>query len=90
MKRMERAAIQTLYPNIGTNRGEHLMRAVELLEEAGDREAGKEFLPMQPGEIYKTCADNDAISADLGNRPATSIEHGIPESVRRHRDDQKV
>ncbi|NTZ43824.1 SDR family NAD(P)-dependent oxidoreductase [Altererythrobacter sp. SALINAS58] len=72
--------------NIGNNRSEHLMRVVELLEQACGREAEKEFLPMQPGDVYKTFADIDAISDDLGYRPTTSIEQGIPDFVRWYRD----
>ena len=72
--------------NIGNNRSEHLMRVVELLEEACGREARKEFLPMQAGDVPKTYADIDAISADLGYRPAVSIDEGVPDFVRWYRE----
>lgn len=72
--------------NIGNNRSEHLMRVVELLEDACGRKANREFLPMQAGDVPKTFADIDAISENLGYRPAISIEQGVPEFVRWYRD----
>src|SRR6476659_793490 len=67
--------------NIGNNRSEHLMRVVELLEEACGRKAAVELLPMQPGDAERTYADIAAIAADLGYAPTTSIEVGVPRFV---------
>ncbi len=67
--------------NIGNNRSEALMRVVGLLEEACGKTAKVEMLPMQPGDVYQTYADISAIQRDLGYRPTTSIEVGIPASV---------
>jgi UDP-glucuronate 4-epimerase len=36
---------------------------------------------MQPGDVHKTFADIDAIQEDLGYRPTTSIEVGVPKFV---------
>lgn len=67
--------------NIGNNRPEKLMRFIEIIEKAVGREAKKEFVPMQPGDVYATYADIDAIKADYGFSPATSLEEGIPKFV---------
>jgi UDP-glucuronate 4-epimerase len=63
--------------NIGNNRPERLMRFIEVLEKALGREAKKEFLPMQPGDVYQTYADVDDLIRDFGFRPETSIEEGL-------------
>ena len=48
-----------------------------LLEKALGREAKKNFLPMQPGDVPETYADVDDLVADVGFKPATPIEDGI-------------
>ena len=40
--------------NIGNNKPEKLMDYIETLEKHLGREAKKEFLPMQPGDVYQT------------------------------------
>lgn len=72
--------------NIGNNRSEHLMHFIELLEDACDRRAQLEMLPIQPGDVERTFADIDAIQRDLGYRPSTSIEEGIPAFVKWYRE----
>lgn len=72
--------------NIGNNRPEHLMRVVELLEDACGRTAEKQLLPMQPGDVPRTFADIGAIAGDLGYVPTTSIDEGVPRFVRWFRD----
>ncbi len=67
--------------NIGNNRPERLMRLVKLLEEACGRKAEIIFLPMQPGDVRETYADIEELQRDLGYRPTTSIETGIPRFV---------
>lgn len=67
--------------NIGNHRSEELMRMIGIIEAAVGREAVKEFLPMQPGDVKDTYADISAISGDLGFAPTTSIDEGIPRFV---------
>jgi len=67
--------------NIGNNRPVALMRFIEILEEAIGRTARKEFLPMQPGDVYATYADITALSQDYGFAPTTSLEEGIPKFI---------
>lgn len=68
--------------NIGNHRAEDLMRMISLLEEASGRKAELELLPMQPGDVAETFADISAIERDLGYRPTTSIDVGVPNFVR--------
>jgi UDP-glucuronate 4-epimerase len=69
--------------NIGNNKPEDLLCFVETLEKCLMREgvinkpAEKEFLPMQPGDVYQTYADVDDLVRDFGFRPSTRLEEGL-------------
>jgi UDP-glucuronate 4-epimerase len=67
--------------NIGNNRSEELTRMIAVLEDAIGRKAEIELLPMQPGDVKDTYADISAIERDLGYRPTTPIDVGIPAFV---------
>jgi UDP-glucuronate 4-epimerase len=72
--------------NIGNSKSEHLMRVVELLEEACGKKAEVELLEMQAGDVERTYADISAIATDLGYAPTTSIEEGVPRFVEWYRE----
>lgn len=63
--------------NIGNNQPEKLMDFIRALENAIGKEAKKEFLPMQPGDVYQTYADVTDLMKDFDFKPATSIEEGL-------------
>ena len=63
--------------NIGNNNPVELLRFIEVLEKALGREAIKNLLPLQAGDVPATYADVDDLMRDVGFRPATSIEEGI-------------
>jgi UDP-glucuronate 4-epimerase len=63
--------------NIGNHQRVDLMTYIETLEEMLGRKAQKNFLPMQDGDVPATYADIDALRADTGFAPATSIQDGI-------------
>jgi len=67
--------------NIGNHKSEHLMKVIAILEDQLGRKAEMEMLPMQPGDVRQSFADIEAISRDLGYRPTTSIEEGVPKFV---------
>jgi UDP-glucuronate 4-epimerase len=67
--------------NIGNHKSEHLMKVIEILEEQLGRKAEIDFQPMQPGDVRQSFADIDAISGDLGYKPTTSIDVGVPKFV---------
>lgn len=75
--------------NIGNNQPVALMRFIEIVEQAAGRKAIKEFEPMQPGDVYATFADIDAIAADYGFAPTTPLEAGIPKFVEWYKDYRK-
>lgn len=70
----------TVY-NIGNNSPEKLMYFVETLEKALGKTAKKEFLPMQPGDVYQTYADVTPLIEKYGFKPSTSIEDGLAKFV---------
>lgn len=50
--------------NIGNNKPEKLMDYIETLEKCLGRTAVKEYLPMQPGDVYQTYADVSDLMRD--------------------------
>jgi len=67
--------------NIGNNNPVELMRFIETLEDALGMKAQKNFLSMQPGDVPATFADVDDLMRDVGFKPSTPIETGIPKFV---------
>ncbi len=67
--------------NIGNHSPVKLMHFIGVLERALGREAKKNFLPMQPGDVPATFADVDDLIADVGFAPATPLEDGIARFV---------
>jgi len=63
--------------NIGNNKPEKLMDFIETLENAIGKKAEKEFLPMQPGDVYQTYADVTDLIEDFDFKPSTSIAEGL-------------
>lgn len=69
--------------NIGNHQPEDLLYFVETLEQCLMKEgvitkpAQKEFLPMQPGDVYQTFADVRELERDFGFRPDTPLAEGL-------------
>lgn len=71
--------------NIGNNTSVRLMDFIEILEHSLGKKANKNFLPMQPGDVYATYADVDDLVEDFGWKPTTPIEKGIESFVKWYR-----
>lgn len=67
--------------NLGCGRQEQLMDYVRCIEEACGKEAKKEFLGMQPGDVRASAADISKAQSMLDYAPRTTIEQGIPRFV---------
>lgn len=80
-----KGAAYKLY-NIGNNKPEKLMDFIEALEKCLGRTAVKEFLPMQPGDVYQTYADVSELMEDYGFKPDTTIEEGLSRFVAWYRE----
>ncbi len=76
--------------NIGNNRPTELMKYIEIIEEKVGKEAIKNFLPLQAGDVPATYADVDALHDDVGYKPETPIETGIENFVKWYREFYKV
>lgn len=67
--------------NIGNHRSEALLDFIGLVEAGMGRQAEKQFLPMQAGDVKETYADIQAIQRDVGFAPTTPISEGIPRFI---------
>jgi UDP-glucuronate 4-epimerase len=72
--------------NIGNNNPVELSRFIKAIEAATGIQAKRNNLPMQAGDVPITYADVDALMADVGFKPDTSIEEGIERFVLWYRE----
>ncbi|MDB6142690.1 MAG: UDP-glucuronate 4-epimerase [Pseudomonas sp.] len=63
--------------NIGNHQPIALEALIGAIEIAADRQAIKNYLPMQPGDVYQTYADTRRLFSAVGFRPSTSLQAGI-------------
>jgi UDP-glucuronate 4-epimerase len=63
--------------NIGNNSPVQLMDFIRAIEEETGKEAIKQFMPMQPGDVPQTWADVSDLMSDFGYSPATDIREGV-------------
>ena len=64
--------------NLGNSHPEALMHFIEVLAHVSGRRPDLQMRPMQPGDVRSTAADIEATTRELGWRPTTSIEAGLP------------
>lgn len=74
---LEEDGIRHKVYNIGNNHPVKLKDFIETLERCLGKTAKKEFLPMQPGDVYQTYADITQLEEDFEFRPDTPIEEGL-------------
>ena len=72
--------------NIGNHQPVELLHFIEVLENALGKKAEKKLMPLQPGDVPATYADIDDLANDVGFKPATPIEVGIPRFVKWYRE----
>ena len=72
--------------NIGNNNPVQLLEFIQEIENALGREAQKEFLDIQPGDVPATYADVDDLIQDVGFKPETSIATGIRRFIEWYKD----
>lgn len=72
--------------NIGNNQPEQLMDFILILEKYLGKKARKEYLPMQPGDVYQTYADVSELMEDFNFKPVTSIEEGLEKFAKWFKD----
>ena len=67
--------------NIGNSHRVPLMDYIQALEEALGKQAKRDLLPMQDGDVPATEADVTALESDFGYRPKVKVEEGIQRFV---------
>jgi UDP-glucuronate 4-epimerase len=71
--------------NIGNHNPVKLLDFIEVIEQELGKKAVKNFLPMQPGDVYATYADVDDLVKDVDYRPLTKITNGLKRFVEWYR-----
>ena len=72
--------------NIGNSSPVKLMDFIEAIERALGKQAQKNMLPMQPGDVPATWADVSNLVDDLGYQPNTSIQEGVDRFIAWYKD----
>jgi len=67
--------------NIGNNSPVPLMKFINVLEEKIGKEANKQYMEMQPGDVLRTYADVSELERDIDFKPSTTIEDGLGKFV---------
>ena len=67
--------------NIGNSSPVELMDYITALEEALGKEAEKNMMPIQPGDVLETSADTKALYDVIGFKPQTSVKDGVKNFV---------
>ncbi|BAF70523.1 NAD-dependent epimerase [Nitratiruptor sp. SB155-2] len=72
--------------NIGNGSPVELMDFIKAIEKTLGKEAKKNLLPIQPGDVPATWADTYALEHDLGYKPSTPIEEGVKKFIEWYRN----
>jgi UDP-glucuronate 4-epimerase len=67
--------------NIGNNQPTRLMDYVAAIEKALGKEAVKNFMPMQPGDVLATAANTKSLEDWVDFRPNTGVDEGVARFV---------
>ncbi|MBX3301107.1 MAG: NAD-dependent epimerase [Nitrospira sp.] len=76
--------------NIGNHQPVELLHFIDVLENALGKKAEKRLMPLQPGDVPATYADIDDLTNDVGFKPTTPIEVGIPRFVKWYREFYRI
>ena len=74
--------------NIGCSHPVRLMDFITEIEQALGKEAEKEFLPMQAGDVYQTNADTSRLENEIGYKPCVSLHEGIQRFIEWYKSDK--
>lgn len=72
--------------NLGNGSPVKLMDYITSLEKSLGIKAIKNFMPMQPGDVYKTYADTQDLFAATGYKPKVGVDEGVQAFVDWYRD----
>lgn len=83
-------AVPNRIVNVGNHEPVALMTFIQTLEEIIGREAVKEMVPMQAGDVPTTYADTRLLQQLTGFTPQTSLREGLTQFVTWYRDFYQV
>lgn len=72
--------------NIGNQHPVPLMDYIQAFEEAIGKEAIKEYLPMQPGDVQETYSDMSDMIRDFDYLPEVSVREGVSQFIQWFKD----
>ncbi len=88
------AAINKVFPfeifNLGNSKPVSLMKFIATLEQLLGKEAKKEFLPIQPGDVPETYAEIGKSTQLLGFKPQTPLNKGLEKFVNWYKEYYRV
>ncbi|MCM8530256.1 MAG: NAD-dependent epimerase [Lentisphaeraceae bacterium] len=67
--------------NIGNQSTVELLDYIEAVEDALEKKADKNLLPLQPGDVPDTYADVQDLVSDVNYKPSTSVREGVAKFV---------
>lgn len=76
--------------NIGNNNPVKLIEYIEAIEAALGKNAIKDLLPLQPGDVPDTYADSSALEKAVGYKPTTPVRLGVANFIEWYREFFKV
>ena len=72
--------------NIGNNKPEKLINFINTIEEKLQKKSKKIFLPMQPGDVFRTSADTKFLQELIDFKPNVSIKKGLSKFIDWYKD----
>ncbi|QCT93967.1 NAD-dependent epimerase [Caminibacter mediatlanticus TB-2] len=76
--------------NIGNGSPVKLMDFIGAIEEILGKEAKKNLMPIQPGDVPSTYADTTDLERDLGYKPYTPIKEGVTKFIEWYKNFYKI
>ncbi len=67
--------------NIGNNKSISILEFISMLEKEIGIKADIQLEPMQPGDVYKTCADTRTVDNLIKNRCKTNLKEGLKQFI---------
>jgi UDP-glucuronate 4-epimerase len=71
--------------NIGNNSPVKLLDFIEAIEHHAGKQAVKNYMPLQPGDVPATYADVTDLMADVGFKPGTPVQTGVGKFIEWYR-----
>lgn len=76
--------------NIGNNSPVKLLDFVDAIEKELGKQAIRQMMPIQAGDVPKTYADVSDLERDLGYKPATTVQSGISNFINWYKEYYKI